>query len=106
MRLPASRGPTCPVESAPLAAVWRADRTLAKRAVADALEAYWGADREQAELLAALSDGRLGYAVSLLEDRESLNRRRRALEEMSLLAGAPITERVNVATKLAKMFTD
>ena len=81
-------------------------RNLPTREVAQALEEQWDADREQAELMAALSSGRIGYAVSLLEDRESLSRRRKALEELALLAGAPAVERVNVATKLAKMFTE
>jgi DNA polymerase-3 subunit delta' len=81
-------------------------RSLSLRIVAEALEDYWGADREQAQLLAALSGGRLGRAVGLMGDRESLTRRRKALEEMSLLAGAPVIERVNIATKLARMFTD
>lgn len=81
-------------------------RNLPSATVSDALERYWSADREQAETLAALSGGRLGYAVGLLEDRESLNRRRRALEELTLLSGSPIAERINVATKLAKMYTD
>jgi DNA polymerase-3 subunit delta' len=73
---------------------------------AGALEDYWAAEREQATVLAALSGGRLGYAVGLLEDKEGLNRRRKALEEMSILAGAPIAERVNAAAKWAKLFTD
>jgi len=73
---------------------------------ANALEDYWGAEREQATTLAALSAGRLGYAAGLLEDKEGLNRRRKALEEMSVLSGAPIAERVNAAAKWAKLFTD
>ncbi len=81
-------------------------RSLPSHTVRDALERYWGAEREQAEVLAALSGGRLGYAVSLMEDRESLNRRRRALEELSLISGAAINDRVNAASKLAKMFTE
>jgi DNA polymerase-3 subunit delta' len=81
-------------------------RSLSTPLVAHALENYWGADREHAEVLAAISGGRLGVAVGLTGDRERLTRRRKALEEMSLLAGAPVIERVNLATKLAKLFTD
>jgi DNA polymerase-3 subunit delta' len=81
-------------------------RSLPARTVAEALEVHWGAEREQADLLTALSGGRVGYAVTMLGDRESLSRRGKALEELTLLAGAPIADRVNVATKLAKMFTD
>jgi DNA polymerase III subunit delta' len=81
-------------------------RTSARTSVANALQDRWGAEEEQAELLAALSGGRVGSAVEMLGDRESLARRKRALEELTLLSGAPISERINVATKLAKMFTD
>jgi DNA polymerase-3 subunit delta' len=81
-------------------------RPAGRQVLAAALEKYWGAERDQAAMVAALSDGRTGYAVGLLEERESLTRRHKALEELSLLAGAPIAERINVATKLAKMFTD
>lgn len=81
-------------------------RNLPARTVSEALERYWNAEPEQAELLGALSAGRLGYAASLLEDRESLNRRRRAIEELSLLSGATINDRISAASKLAKMFTD
>jgi DNA polymerase-3 subunit delta' len=81
-------------------------RPVARQALATALQAHWGAEPEQAEVAAALSDGRAGYAVGLLDERDRLQRRRKALEELSLLAGAPVAERVNVATRLAKMFTD
>jgi DNA polymerase-3 subunit delta' len=81
-------------------------RTLSVRTIADTLHSSWGAEMEQAETLAALSGGRLGHAVSLLDDKESLNRRKRALEEMSLLSGSHIADRINTATRLAKLFTD
>jgi DNA polymerase-3 subunit delta' len=79
---------------------------LAKGVVAGALETYWGAEREQALTLAALAGGRPGFALQLFHDKESLSRRRRALEELSLLSGAPIAERINSATRLAKMYTE
>jgi DNA polymerase-3 subunit delta' len=81
-------------------------RPVPAQVEAEALEDYLGAESEQAKVLAALSGGRLGYAVGLLEDKEGLNRRRKALEEMSLLSGAPVVERVNASAKWAKLFTD
>lgn len=81
-------------------------RPLSRTLVASSLVDMWGADEEQAGTLAALSGGRLGTAVKMLNDREALTRRRAALEEMSLLSGAPVSERINIAARLAKLFTD
>jgi DNA polymerase-3 subunit delta' len=81
-------------------------RSMLRERVAQALTQKWGADREQAELLAALSGGRLGYAVRLMEDRDGMDRRRTALQELSVLSGAHINDRVNTAGRFAKMFTE
>jgi DNA polymerase III subunit delta' len=81
-------------------------RSLSRESVARALVQKWGAEREQADLLAALSGGRLGHAVRLMEDRESMERRRSALQELSVLSGAHINDRVNTAGRYAKMFTE
>ncbi|HST06107.1 MAG TPA: DNA polymerase III subunit delta' [Chloroflexia bacterium] len=81
-------------------------RSMSRESVAQALTQKWGADREQAELLAALSGGRLGYAVRLMEDRDGMDRRRTALQELSVLSGAHINDRVNTAGRFAKMFTE
>ena len=81
-------------------------REMPRAQVADALQRYWDEEREQAELGAALSGGRLGYAVSLLSDREGLDRRRKALQELSVLSSAHVNDRVNSAAQYAKMFTD
>jgi DNA polymerase-3 subunit delta' len=81
-------------------------RSMLRESIARALVQKWGAEREQAELLAALSGGRLGHAVRLMEDRESMERRRSALQELSVLSGAHINDRVNTAGRYAKMFTE
>jgi DNA polymerase-3 subunit delta' len=81
-------------------------RELPRLQVADALVRYWDEEREQAELGAALSGGRLGYAVSLLSDREALDRRRKALQELSVLSAAHVNDRVNSAAQYARLFTD
>ena len=81
-------------------------REMPRTQVADALERYWEEDRERAELGAALSGGRLGYAVALLSDREGLERRRKALQELSVLSAAHINDRVSTAAQYARLFTD
>jgi DNA polymerase-3 subunit delta' len=66
----------------------------------------WHAEQEQADLIAALSDGRLGTAVGLLSRPEALARRKTALEQAAVLVGASVLDRVAVATRLAKQYTD
>jgi DNA polymerase-3 subunit delta' len=74
--------------------------------IAQALRERWHVEREQAELVAALSDGRLGAAVSLLSAPDALARRQAALEQAAILVGATKLDRVAVATRLAKMYSD
>lgn len=81
-------------------------RPLPRSLVTSSLQDVWGAEEEQAATLAALAGGRLGYAVSLLADREAMSRRRAALEEVSALTGAPILARVEAAARYAKRYTD
>ena len=81
-------------------------RPLSKALVASSLALVWGAEEEQAETLAALSGGRLGYAVGLLGNDQALARRRAALEEAALLTGAPVLDRVEAAARYAKRYTD
>jgi DNA polymerase III subunit delta' len=81
-------------------------REMPRRQVAQALQTLWEEDSERAELGAALSGGRLGYAVSLLSDRDGLERRRKALQELSVLSAAHVNDRINSAAQYAKTFTD
>jgi DNA polymerase-3 subunit delta' len=81
-------------------------RPMSRGAVASSLTSVWGAEEEQAETLAALSGGRLGYAVELLGNEHALARRRAALEEAAILTGAPVLDRVEAAAKYAKRYTD
>jgi DNA polymerase-3 subunit delta' len=63
-------------------------RTLPVDTVRDALIAQWGANPERAELLAALSGGRIGWAVNALENPEALEERADALDTLfELLPG-------------------
>lgn len=81
-------------------------RPLSRSLVARSLVSRWGADPEQAEKLAALSGGRVGWAVSMLRDKNGMERRNRVLEDLALLSGSTVVDRINAATKMAKQFTD
>nr|AIA13456.1 DNA polymerase III, delta subunit [uncultured bacterium] len=81
-------------------------REMPRKQIADALRLYWEEEDDQADLGAALAGGRLGYAVALLSDRDGLDRRKKALQELSVLSAAQINDRVNSAAQYAKMFTD
>jgi DNA polymerase-3 subunit delta' len=67
-----------------------------------ALVDRWGAEPEQARLLAHLSGGRLGWAVRTLEDGAGLQRRAQRLDELGELLNAPTTRRFRYASRLAR----
>jgi DNA polymerase-3 subunit delta' len=77
-------------------------RPLSVTMVQQALRERWGAPAEQAELLARLSGGRLGWAVRTLEDEEALQRRARRLDEVNALIDGSIVERFRYAERLAQ----
>ena len=77
-------------------------RPLPVPAVQQALVERWNAEPEQAELLAHLSGGRLGWAVRTLTDRKALQRRAQRLDDLDRLLGVSITERFRYAEKLAR----
>lgn len=81
-------------------------RPLSRQLIASGLVQEWGAEREQAEKLAALSGGRLGWAVTMLTNPSGLSLRGEALEEMAMLSGSTILDRINAASRYAKRFTD
>jgi DNA polymerase-3 subunit delta' len=66
-------------------------RPLPTATLVEALQAYWGANPEQAELLAQLAAGRLGWAIRAQADQELLARRERHWQELlELLAGSRV----------------
>jgi DNA polymerase-3 subunit delta' len=77
-------------------------RPLPAPQVERALIERWGAEPEQAKLLAHLSGGRLGWAVRTLEDSAGLQRRAQRLDELGELLNAPITARFRYAERLAR----
>jgi DNA polymerase-3 subunit delta' len=77
-------------------------RPLPVSAVKDALITHWSADPSQAELLARLSNGRLGWATQALEDEKILTRRSQRLNDMTSLMGEGRVERLAYAAELSR----
>jgi len=73
--------------------------------IAAALTNRPGMDTERADLLAALSRGRPGWAFTAVVDAGVLERRRELLDRMVGLIGADAAERFSFAAKLAAGFT-
>lgn len=70
--------------------------------VAEALAARWGANPQQAELLARLSAGRLGWAVERLADSRAWEERTRRLGELAQLLEAGRVARLAYAEALSR----
>jgi DNA polymerase-3 subunit delta' len=70
--------------------------------VTSALSKGWGATAEDADLLARLSGGRLGWAVEQLAGKSSLADRRSQMGEMLALLGADRCERLAAAERYAQ----
>jgi DNA polymerase-3 subunit delta' len=77
-------------------------RPLPPQRIVEALQTHWHASPDQAELLAQLAAGRLGWAVRALEDQELLARRERHLQELLALLGAGRVERLAYAQQLSR----
>jgi DNA polymerase-3 subunit delta' len=75
-------------------------RPLPVRMVKRALMERWDTTQQQAELLAHLSRGRLGWAVRNLEDDKALARRDARLDDLNRLLQASIIERFDYAERL------
>jgi DNA polymerase III subunit delta' len=69
-------------------------RPLPLEILEQGLQARWGLDLEQARLLAHLSGGRPGYALSLAQDRSRLDQRQHWLDDHRRLLEADRVERL------------
>ena len=78
-------------------------RPLSTGAVAEALKTRWEAPEATANELAALSGGRLGWAVRAWEDPAVLETRDRRLERLTAAAEGGIEERFAYAAELANL---
>lgn len=77
-------------------------RALPIAEVKSALVTYWAVEPAQAELLAHLSGGRLGWAVNASQDREALARRDEVLEQALRLPGQTRVERLAGAAQISR----
>jgi len=73
--------------------------------VEEALVGRWGVDPQMARLLARLSHGRLGWALSAASDSSLLQRRTEKLERVVEVIQADYEERFTYATQLATQFS-
>ena len=75
---------------------------LAKDVIKQALIKRWQVDPQQAELLAHLAGGRLGWAVTALNDKSRLEMRAQRLEDLQHLIHASATELLQFIEKVAR----
>jgi len=77
-------------------------RGLPQQQVADALVSHWGAGREQADLLARLAEGRLGWAVQRLSDDKAWDERTQRLAQARELPRQNRVQRLAYADELSR----
>jgi DNA polymerase-3 subunit delta' len=77
-------------------------RALPTPDVIEALQRRWQATPEQAEVLAQLAAGRLGWAVRALEDKSVLERRQQYLNDLLDLLRMSRSDRLNYAAELSR----
>jgi DNA polymerase-3 subunit delta' len=77
-------------------------RPLSQQTILEALQNRWQVPPAQAELLAQLAGGRLGWAVSALTDTDFLERRSRRLQELLELFEMSRAERLAYAYDLSR----
>ena len=77
-------------------------RALPINQVREALVSQWGVDTTQAELLAHVCGGRLGWAVNVLQDREALGRRAEDLDRLLTLLDESRVNRLAYAATLSR----
>ncbi|KAB2903474.1 MAG: DNA polymerase III subunit delta' [Anaerolineae bacterium] len=70
--------------------------------VKDALEKFWDASAEQADLLAHLSGGRIGWAIRAVQDDSTLALREESIDLLEALISSPRRVRFEQAEALAK----
>ncbi len=80
-------------------------RPLPLETVRTALITHWLASAEQADLLAHLAQGRLGWAVRMQADEAALAARRQVLDDLSALLAGSRVARFAYAERLAKEST-
>jgi len=74
---------------------------LASTQIKEALEQGWEVEQKEAALIAALSAGRMGWAVQAIEDEDLLVERKEQLETLTNLLAANRAERFEIAQRLS-----
>jgi DNA polymerase-3 subunit delta' len=77
-------------------------RALPVAIVAHALQASWGVEPTQAQLLATLSQGRIGWAIAAARDDGLLQNREKSLVALEQALHQSRTERVSLAQQLCQ----
>ncbi len=77
-------------------------RPLATETVQSSLQERWGVEVERAQLLARLSGGRLGWAVTASQNDAILDQRERHLDEMVELLSQGRVERLEYAQQISR----
>lgn len=77
-------------------------RGLPQQQVAEALTTHWGAGREQADLLARLAEGRLGWAVQRLTDGRAWDERTGRMADARELPRRNRVQRLAYADELSR----
>ncbi|UCD08012.1 MAG: DNA polymerase III subunit [Dehalococcoidales bacterium] len=72
--------------------------------IMESLTTSWGIDTEKANLLARLSRGRIGWAISATQDESLVEQREEMLENMLDVVDADIETRFALSTQLASKF--
>ena len=74
---------------------------LTTKQIKSALEDRWQVEPDEANLIAALAAGRMGWAVQAVEDEDMLAERQAQLETLAKLSTAGKVERFDVAQRLS-----
>ena len=72
--------------------------------VEQALRERWGAEQAEAERLAGLASGRLGWAVAALQDERLLIERERTIDQIESVLGGGLSDRFTYAASLGARF--
>jgi DNA polymerase-3 subunit delta' len=74
---------------------------LTTRQIKSALEDRWQVEADEANLIAALAAGRMGWAIQAVEDEDMLAERQAQLETLAKLSTAGKVQRFDVAQRLS-----
>jgi DNA polymerase-3 subunit delta' len=77
-------------------------RPLPQSEISQGLQTHWQIPPDQADLLAQLAGGRVGWALRALQDEHLLTRRQQRLQDLLTLLAANRVDRMDYAAKLSQ----